>query len=74
MGPDPITGLLTSSFILYYGVSNLSSDDEEELTINDINGTRGIVSVKDPIHTLQVRQLADLYYIYIYTHTSIWVM
>ena len=65
-----MTGLLTSSFILYYGISNLSSDNEEELTINDINGTLGTVSVKDPIHTLQVRQLADYStFIYIYTHT-----
>ena len=85
MGPDPVTGLLTSSFILYYGVSNVLSDDAGNLTINDINGTLGIVSVKDPIYTLQVSQptiyflYTCIYIIYIYykymdhVHASLYI-
>ena len=44
-----MTGLLTRSFTVYYGVSNLSPE-----TANDIDGTLGIVNIKDPIDTLQV--------------------
>ena len=48
-----MTGLLTRSFTLYYGVSNLLSGDP---MISDINGTLGTVTVKDPIHKLQVKK------------------
>ena len=48
-----MTGLLTKSFTIYYGVSNLLSGDP---MISDINGTLGTVTVKDPIHTLQVKK------------------
>ena len=50
VGPDPTTGLLTRNFTLYYGVSDLTAGG---LMTNNING---IVSVKDPINTQQVRQ------------------
>ena len=56
VGPDPMTGLLTKNFIFYYGVSDLSTGAAGSLMMNDINGTLGIVSVQDPIHTVQVRQ------------------
>ena len=56
IGPDPKTGLLTSNFTLYYGVHNLPSGEAGNLMINDADGTQGIVSIKDPIHTLQVKK------------------
>jgi hypothetical protein len=65
VGPDPKTGLLSRNVTLYFGVSNLSTGNS---MINDIDGTLGNVSIKDPIHTLQVRQLTNTS---THTHTHI---
>ena len=50
-----MTGLLARNVTLYYGVVNLSTGASRKSVINDINGTLGNVSIKDPIHKLQVR-------------------
>ena len=47
VGPNPVTGLLTTQFTVYYGVGGSS--------IGDIEGLRGVVTIHDPIETLPVR-------------------
>ena len=65
-----MTGLLTRNFTLYYGVSDLLLGDP---MINDINGTLGTVNIKDPIHTLQVKETNHIIIsmIQIYAHEHI---
>ena len=61
VGLDPKSGLLTRSFTVYYEVGSIITGGTGDLTVNDvIENTIGIVHIKDPINTLQVRQSARI--------------
>ena len=52
VGPDPVTGLLTREFTLYFGMGG--NDDESATGGGYTNGAVGVVRVNDPIETLPV--------------------
>ena len=50
VGPDPTSGLLTTTFTLYFGMG----DSSPQQGTPPPEGTVGIVRVNDPIQTLPV--------------------
>ena len=61
VGLDPKSGLLTRSFTVYYEVGDITTGGTGDLTISDvIENTIGIVNIKDPFNTLQVRKSAQI--------------
>ena len=55
MAPDPRTGLLTTTFTLYFGMGSTSRDDVAGLRDDLISeGPLGVVKIQDPIETLPV--------------------